>query len=244
MNDVGEMARPLQEAEFPEYERFGPSLLEERQALEIKVNRLSLFGNVIQFVAILALSLAIVAFLPLKQTIPLFININSDGTHETLRDYAEIPESRQDDVVLSTLWSLIRNREEYYWHGAPGRYALVSALTSGKAQSEYQHWFLNDQESPQRRFGEKGHIEVEPVPGSGWIKDKIDTCRQQDWCEATYSYWRSTQITGQSATPKKRYTASLSFVFVDHIASGERATINPAALKVIAYHTDCEDCAR
>ncbi len=232
----------VREGEFSEFEVHGPSLLEEKQALEIKVNLLSLWGNVAQFVAILALAAVIAVLVPTLKILPLFVAIHDDGPPETLRNSAELPDSKQQDVVLSVLWTFIRDREQYYFQGTPDRYATVSALSADKAKTEYQTWFLNDPESPQRRFGDKGDVKIEAVPGSGWIKDNIDTCRNRDWCEATYSYWRSTKMTGQAATPKKRYTASLSFVFVDHVPPGERTTINAAALKVIAYHTDCDDC--
>src|SRR6266567_3592830 len=242
MNDIGEFSQPIPDNEILAYEARGPSLLEERQALFVKLNRVSLAVNFALAFVCLSLAATIAALLPLKQIIPLFVNINTDGTHETLRDFSEIPASRQEDAVISVLWTFVLNREEYYYVGAPRQYEIVSALSTGTTQSEYQNWFKTDTNSPQYKFKNLGNISVEMVPNSAYLKDRIDTCRKLEWCEATFDYWRTTKMNGQTPSPKKRYTASLTFVFVDSLDAGERTTINPAAIKVIAYHSDCDDC--
>jgi type IV secretion system protein VirB8 len=243
MNEASEIARPIPVDDIPDYERIGPSLLAERKALFVRINSISLAGNLAQFVVILALAAVIAAIMPLQKIIPLFINIESGGLHETLRDLSELPQSKQEDVVKSVLWTFVLNREEYYWEGAPRRYALVSALSTGKAQTEYQTWFTRDPSSPQTRFGERGgHVAVEEVPNSANILDKIDSCQETAWCEATLSYWRTEKQVGMTASARKHYTANISFILVDQLDPGQRTTFNPAGLKVIAYHSDCDDC--
>jgi type IV secretory pathway component VirB8 len=239
MNDV-DLAHPVPDEDIEEYHARGPSLLQQHADRLTRLNTLSLRLNYSQAVVILMLAGAIAVMIPLQKIIPLFIS--TDSAVETIRDISELPPDKQDDVVKSVLWTIVKTRQAYHFHGAKVAYDTVTALTTGKAQAEYQYWFRNDPTSPQYTLGIHGDRYVEAVPNSADIKGSLGVCRAAEWCEASLSYWQFEQLTGQAATKRQHYTAYLSFVFVDHLDPGERTTINPAGIKIIDAHFDCDDC--
>jgi type IV secretory pathway component VirB8 len=139
----------------------------------------------------------------------------------------------------------VENCESYTLEGAPRRYAVCSALSAGHAQSEYQAWFQHDTtNSPQWRLKDQGFVYAEEVPASATLKDNIDTCHKRDFCEAELSYWLIEKRYGQTAQPKKYYTVTLDFIFVDELPVSELVTFNPASLKVISIHKNCTSCGK
>lgn len=240
MNDI---ASRVPEESLGEWAHTATSLFQERRALLIKVNRVSLAANVALVVTVLMLGAAIAVMIPLQRLLPLVLTINADNSYERIRDLSELSASKQEDVVKSVLWSYVLNRESYIFEGAKRRYDIVTALSAGKAQQEYQSWFKNDYSSPQYRIRDRGHVDVKEVTNSAELRDRLDTCRGADWCEASLSYWRTEQMYGQAPTKEKHYTSTLAFIVVDALDPGERTTINPAGIKIISYRTDCDDCA-
>jgi len=239
MNDVG--AQPVPADEIPDHERHAASILQDKQALYVRINRGLLGDAIVNKAIVLALCGVIYVMLPLKEFIPQFVGFDyANNIYEVMHDVNELGD-KKDDVVTGTLWTAIRNCEGYYFEGAPWRYKRCSALLTGKAQHEYQQWFLHDPASPQTVFGSRGHIHIDEEPNSVKFMEKLDVCKNADFCEATLSYWQTEQLAG-STPQRKHITADMSFIFVDQIHPGERATFNPAALKIIAYHKDCENC--
>jgi type IV secretory pathway component VirB8 len=242
MNDLEPIARPVPPEEIEEWERLGPSLFAEHRNNTIRLNRVSLYLNLGQTVTIVMLGIAIAVLATIHEVLPLFIAYNGDVV-QTAPDLSLLPPTPKDNVVKSVLWTVAENWEEYTFHGAKKRFDLVSALTTGKAQAKYQHWFQHDTDhSPQYTVGDRGEINVSEIAGSAVLDDKIAACRTADWCEAHLSLWHTVQMYGQAPAKSKHYTVRFSYIFVDGLSAGELASINPASIKVIDYHTECDDC--
>lgn len=243
MSDLTDDVRHLiREREIEDYHAAGPNLLREHANSLTRLNRISLSLNAALMVITLLLAASIIVMVPLQRRDPLYVAVTADGLPQTVHDISELGERKRDDVIKSVLWTAVRSCEEYYYEIKKRNYATCSALLSGKAQAEYQNRFNNDPSSPQYKIRDRGHVDIREIPKSADLKDNIDACRDKDWCEASLSYWRSEHLIGQAPTAERHYTAQVAFVLVDQLDSGDSETVNPAALKIISYHTDCDDC--
>jgi type IV secretion system protein VirB8 len=196
----------------------------------VRINRIALGCAIAEMAVIGLLAAVILAMQPLKTLVPFIVAINSDGTHDVLTSRAQLPADEQERVVKSELWQYVFDREGYYWDGAPYSYDVVSRLSDQRTRDEYQQWFVNSPDSPQRH--PEINIKVDHVvDGIQFVSDHV----------ATVGFWRSEQTRGTLAGPKQHYTARIGFS-LHNATSAADADINPAGLKITSYHSDCDSC--
>lgn len=241
MTDI-DLAQPVDTDSLAAYQTRGPSLLQRQINLLTRLNTFSLGLNFVLGACVLMLSAAIVIMMPLKKFLPVFFGFNGEVV-ESVTDVSQLPQDKEADVVKSVLWTLTKNWQEYTGRkDAKGRWDIVSALTMGKAQQDYQQWLINDPGSPLNKIGDNiGRIDAREVPNSAVFQDDLPVCKRTEWCGATLAFWRRDQISGQTSG-EKRWTASMRFVFTDTLDAGEKTSINPAHIKVFDFHTECDDC--
>jgi|SRR5215472_7929439 len=241
MNDI-DFARPIKDHEFAEWQAKGPSLLQQKIDLLVRLNRLTLRLCYVLGVSVIALSVTIFALSRLREFIPVFFGFNGDIV-ESVSDISKLPPNKREDVVKSVLWTVVQNWESYSGtRDIKTRYDIVSALTAGQAQHEYQMWINSDKSAPVNRLGDNGRVDVAEIPKSAVITTDLNACRKEEWCEASLSFTRKEQSFAAVMPIEKHWSVQFRFVFVDQLDVGDKETFNPAAIKITAYHHECDDC--
>ena len=240
MTDI-DIAHPIDRADVDSWEKKGSSVFADKRKAFIKLNAVSVALNFIQGLVNLGLCALVFYFAVHYKIIPLFIAFNGEVV-QTLQDASELPTDKLDDAVKSVLWTLVDNWQTYTFTHAKRRYDTVSALTTGTAQQKYQHWFTQEPRSPQKRINTNGWIEVHEQPNTAQLLDKIASCKNADWCEASLSFYRKEQMFGQMPGKETLCTAQISYIFVDGVPAQERGTINPATIKATSVQFDGEGC--
>jgi type IV secretion system protein VirB8 len=231
MSDANLPAAPVPDHDFEAYHKQVTSWLAEKRALYVRLNRLAISLAAGEMVVILILAAALMTVALQQKFIPIIIALNSDGSHDVLTHRDELPAQEQKNVVQSTLWAYVFNREEYIFEGAPTSYQIVSDLSDANVQKEYQQWFRSPQ-APQARLGPNGYVIIQPV---------VDGVHFTSDHTAKISFWRYEQRAGLPPEKSQHYTASVSFVLSDAVAASV-VDNNPLGISITSYHADCDSC--
>lgn len=154
--------------------------------------------------------------------------VHDDGSYQAPRDVAELTPGERDEVVQASLVNLIRWTEGYSMAQTKQAYGIVSAMTSGSAQSRYQHRMLdrNDPENPIVLYAMKTQI----VPLD--IRLDPDKAGPQSW---NFSFTQ--RVISDNATFKDiPMRGSLTFV-TGKVRKEVRVPWDPANVVALTYES-------
>ncbi len=163
--------------------------------------------------------------LPLKTTVPLFLVIREDGTVDTSVSLADLGVDQAQKVIRASVWRYIEERESYSYSDARHRYDLISLMSNENVRRDYQSWFVNSADSPQKIFGKNGQISVQEISMS-LIRDGVFLVR----------FWRLSHLYGEKEK-KMSVTVTVEFELLND-APASLILDNPAALSVIRYNVE------
>jgi type IV secretion system protein VirB8 len=166
------------------------------------------------------------AVMPTVRLVPVMVNARADGTVAAEPIMSMMPTDVQSAVIRATLWTYVEQREGYSPDTAAMRSRIVRELSDREVGQAYADWYnYPNPDSPQVKFGKKGIVTIE--------QDTADFL-SSDPSVYQVNYWRTVAVPGESAR-RTHWTAFVHFELVEAIPLNERVSINPGAVKVIAY---------
>ncbi len=180
---------------------------------------------IVGFVLAGSLAAAVVTLLPLKTTVPLFVVIREDGTVDTSVSLNDLGADQAQKVIRASVWRYVEERENYSYSDAKRRYDLISLMSNEDVRRDYQSWFVNSANSPQKVFGKNGQISVQEISMS-LIRDGVFLVR----------FWRFSHLYGEKEK-KISVTATVEFELLND-APASLILDNPAALSVVRYNLE------
>lgn len=177
-------------------------------------------------VAVVGLSTAISAMLPLQRLVPLFVVVRDDGTVDSAVSLAGLPVTTAQRAIKAAIWRYVEERESYAFTEAKYRYDLVSLMSGADVQKQYQDWFLLSNDSPQKTIGQKGQVNVQEISMS-FIRDGVILVR----------FWRIVQMYGEPKEQRSSWSATLQFEVGDAVP--EKLLLeDPTGLKIVRYQSE------
>lgn len=171
------------------------------------------------------LSSALAALLPLKTAVPMFLVVREDGTVDTGISLSDLGVDMAQKVIRASIWRYVSERESYSFDVAKYRYDLVSLMSGGDVQRDYQQWFIRSEDSPQKKFGKKGQVSVREISMSP-VRDGVFLVR----------FWKLTQLYGEKEV-KISATATVEYELLRQ-APAALILDDPAAIRVTRYQVE------
>ncbi len=163
--------------------------------------------------------------LPLKTTVPLFLVIREDGTVDTGISLADLGADQAQKVIRASVWRYVEERESYSFSEAKHRYDLISLMSNENVRRDYQSWFVNSADSPQKVFGKNGQVSVQEISMSP-VRDGVFLVR----------FWRFSHLYGEKDR-KTSATATVEYELLNE-APASLVLEDPAALSVVRYQLE------
>lgn len=177
------------------------------------------------FVLAGSLAGAVVLLLPLKTTVPLFLVIREDGTVDTGISLGDLGANQAQKVIRASVWRYVEERESYTFSDAKHRYDLISLMSNENVRRDYQSWFVNSADSPQKVFGKNGQVSVQEISMSP-VRDGVFLVR----------FWRYSHLYGEKDR-KSSATATVEYELLN-AAPASLVLEDPAALIVVRYQLE------
>ena len=166
------------------------------------------------------------AIMPTVRLVPVVVNARADGTATAEPIMSMMPPDVQNAVLRATLWQYVVFREGYSFDTAEMRSKIVRELSNREVGQVYSDWYnYPNPDSPQVKFGKKGIVTIE--------QDTADFL-SSDPSIYQINYWRVVSVPGEPVR-RTHWTAFVHFEVVEAIPLSERVSINPGAVKVVAY---------
>lgn len=184
--------------------------------------------------ATLALAGALVAAMPLKRVVPVFVHINSDGTYTTTVNQSDVPQSLREATMASTLWLYVSAVERFNTATHADDQQIVFMLSDRATGDTFQaRTDARSPESPWRRFGTRTTVRIERISeGLGCASG--GACLGRDPDAYVVRFRRIEKTEGQREVITQRQ-ASIRFRLAPEIPAWQRVTYNPLGLQVVEY---------
>ncbi len=227
MNDIaGDFsALPILDADREQYHKGVRSFQSHRVIDTQRRLRTWFWVSIAEFVLVAALAASVIALLPLKTTVPLFLVIREDGTVDTGISLADLGVDQAQKVIRASVWRYVEERESYSFSDAKHRYDLISLMSNENVRRDYQSWFVNSADSPQKVFGKNGQVSVQEISMSP-VRDGVFLVR----------FWRSSHLYGEKDR-KTSATATVEFELMND-APASLVLEDPAAISVVRYNVE------
>lgn len=184
--------------------------------------------------ATLALAGALVAAMPLKRVVPVFVHINSDGTYTTTVNQSDVPQPLREATMASTLWLYVTANERFNTATHAEDQQVVYMLSDRATGDTFQARVdARNPESPWRRFGTRTMVRIERISeGLGCAAGGACLGRDPDAYVVRFRRIEKTEGGREVATQRQ---ASVRFHVVPAIPAWQRVTYNPLGLQVVEY---------
>lgn len=189
----------------------------------------SIFG-----LATLALAGTLVAAMPLKRVLPVFVHINADGTYTTTVSQSDVPQPLREATMASTLWLYVTANERFNTATHAEDQQVVYMLSDRATGDTFQARVdARNPESPWRRFGTRTTVRIERISeGLGCAAGGACLGRDPDAYVVRFRRVEKTEGGREVATQRQ---ASVRFHVVPAIPAWQRVTYNPLGLQVVEY---------
>ena len=118
--------------------------------------------------------------MPLKEIVPVFIDVHKDGVVDPSKSMSVLPASTRQAAIEAELWSYVRHREHYNFAEAAYDYEVVSGLSAPAVRDDYQAAVNpKNPDAPINRLGQKTTITLRRISG-GYLT------HSQDYTAGTY----------------------------------------------------------
>lgn len=193
-------------------------------------------------VTTLALAATLAATMPLRQIVPVFITLHSDGSYTSTITQQDLPSSLQEATIKSSLWLYVRAREGYAsatWHEDQRVVYMLSDKGAGDVYETLVH--PRNAESPGRKYGTRTVIRLERV--SEHFPCAYESCMGREPDAYQVRFRRIVHTEGQ-APQSRPWVATVRFRRVEGIPAWQRVTYNPLGLQVVEYRAEEEGAGR
>jgi type IV secretion system protein VirB8 len=199
-----------------------------QQALHRALNygRLAAALGAICFMEAAALYMA----MPLKEIVPVFIDVHKDGVVDTSESISALPASAQQAAIEAELWSYVRHREHYDFAEAAYDYDVVSGLSAPSVREEYQEAVNpKNPDAPVNRLRQTITITLRRISGAYLT-------HSANYIAGTYQIRYAARV-HEDGHPDtcQRMSVLFSYRPVTSIPAEERVTYNPAGIVVTSY---------
>jgi type IV secretion system protein VirB8 len=185
-----------------------------------------------------ALAAALVAMMPLKSFVPVFVHLHDDGSFTSTISQSDLPRSLTEATTKAALWLYVRAREGYAAASWNEDQRIVYMLSDKGAGDVYESLVnARNPESPARKFGTRTVIRLDRV--SEQFLCAHDSCFGRD-ADAYQVRFRRVVLTQGQAPVDKPWVATVRFHRVDAIPAWQRVTYNPLGLQVVEYRAEEE----
>jgi type IV secretion system protein VirB8 len=157
--------------------------------------------------------------------VPLFLVIREDGTVDTGISLGDLGANQAQKVIRASVWRYVEERESYTFSDAKHRYDLISLMSNENVRRDYQSWFVNSADSPQKVFGKNGQVSVQEISMSP-VRDGVFLVR----------FWRYSHLYGEKDR-KSSATATVEYELLN-AAPASLVLEDPAALIVVRYQLE------
>ncbi len=226
MSDVGDFsALPILDPDREEYHKMVRSFQAHRVIDTQRRLRTWFWIAIALLVLYGSLAGSLLFILPLKTTVPLFLVIREDGTVDTGISLSDLGADQAQKVIRASVWRYVEERESYSFADAKHRYDLVSLMSNENVRRDYQSWFVNSADSPQKVFGKNGQVSVQEISMSP-VRDGVFLVR----------FWRNAHLYGE----KDRKTSATVTVEYELLNEAPASLVleDPAALSVVRYNVE------
>jgi type IV secretion system protein VirB8 len=173
---------------------------------------------------------ALYVAMPLKEIVPVFLDVHKDGVVDTSESMSALPASTQQAAIEAELWSYVRHREHYNFAEAPYDYDVVSGLSAPAVREEYQAAVNpKNPNAPVNKLGQKTTITLRRISGAYLT-------HSPDYTAGTYQI-RYAALVHEDGHPDtcQRMSVLFSYRPVTSIPAEERVTYNPAGIVITGY---------
>lgn len=170
------------------------------------------------------------AAMPLKEIVPVFIDVHKDGIVDTSESMSTLPASTQQAAIEAEMWSYVRHREHYNFPEAAYDYQVVSGLSAPGVRQEYQAAVNpKNPDAPVNRLGQKTTITLRRISGAYLT-------HSPDYTAGTYQVRYAAHV-HEDGHPDTCQRMSVLFTYrpVASIPAEQRVTYNPAGIVITGY---------
>ncbi|HUZ62966.1 MAG TPA: VirB8/TrbF family protein [Acetobacteraceae bacterium] len=228
--DINELAVPVPTSAIEKHYHQTLSFQAERARHAVQrarnYGRLAAGLGAICFMEAAALYMA----LPLKQIVPVFIDVHKDGVVDTSASMSALPRSTQQAAIEAELWEYVRHREHYNFAEAPYDYQVVSGMSAPAVRAQYQSAVNpKNPNAPVNTLGKKTIISVRRISGA-YLE------HAPDYSSGRYQIRFAARVT-EEGHPDTCQRMSVLFAYrpVASVPVTQRVTFNPAGIVITSY---------
>lgn len=168
--------------------------------------------------------------MPLKQVIPVFIDIHRDGVVDTSESMSTLPTSTRQAAIAAELWAYVRHREHYNFAEAAYDYDVVSGLSAPGVREDYQAAVNpKNPDAPVNKLGQKTTISLRRISGA-WLT------HSPDYTAGTYQIRYAARVQeAEHPDTCQRLSVLFSYQPVAAVPVEQRVTYNPDGIVVTSY---------
>ena len=180
---------------------------------------------------VVALSIAIIAMLPLRRTVPYLVKVDAGGNVEVLQTFDNRQIGKQELTDQYWARTYVKAREQYNWWMVGTDYETVARLTDPTIFPEYGNQFT----------GEKGMDKVFGASTDRSIKILSVTPSPIQAGNMVVRFERTTKTKGMLVEPPTVFVVQLVYRYnVKTVGAQADLQQNPLGYEVISYRRDAE----